>query len=693
MKKNIIRALGIVALAAAAWYGYHFFQQLPQRQQQVATTRVRKGDVIIRAYARGELRAVRSVTLTAPNLFGTVQVTKLAPMGSLAKEKDLIVEFDDSERRAQLEETLLEVEQIDEQVKQKQAELAIRNNQDQVDLLRARYSVRRAELEVQRNPLLSEIDAKKNQLTLEESRRRLKQLESDIKSRQEQALAELAVLRETRNKSMIDVAREQQRIAQTRMLASMTGLVAVKQNRGGAMFFGQQLPDIREGDTIYPGTAVADILDLSELEVVAKVGELDRANLHEGQDVIMELDAISGKKFHGKIKGMSGTASANIWSGDPAKKFDVLFSIDMRQLLKGLGAKPEQIERIMKTAEQNAKKAPPSSAQSASLAMFMGGGPGGTAGGMSAGGQGGMQGGEAGGGNQMMVGGQGGMQQGGLGEEMRAGGQGDRSGRGEGYRMRGGGGVGGSLFAQIPEADRQKFREAFQKELAGKSMRELSPEDRQKVFEKAAKTAGIKLPQGMVFGGRQGSPGGQPGRGSASAAGAPGGRPGMEMGGPGGPSIGLTGFESAPAAAASLTAALGTEEERAKAQLPLPPEEDTQLDVLLRPGLLADVEIIVEKIPNAIHIPNQALFEKEGKLIAYVKVGGRFEPRPVTLLKRSESTVVVQDGLRPNEIVALADPTLSKKDQKKTEGKAGAGSMPGMGGGGGGSEGGRKGGR
>ena len=57
------------------------------------------------------------------------------------------------------------MEQIDEQIKKAQADLAMRNNQDQVELLKARYSVRRAELEVQRNELLSEIDAKKNVLT------------------------------------------------------------------------------------------------------------------------------------------------------------------------------------------------------------------------------------------------------------------------------------------------------------------------------------------------------------------------------------------------------------------------------------------------------------------------------------------------------------------------------------------------
>ena len=37
------------------------------------------------------------------------------------------------------------------------------------------------------------------------------------------------------------------------------------------------------------------------------------------------------------------------------------------------------------------------------------------------------------------------------------------------------------------------------------------------------------------------------------------------------------------------------------------------LQVLLRPGLLADVEIIVEKIPNAISHSRPAVFEKEGK--------------------------------------------------------------------------------
>ncbi|MGH9661909.1 MAG: HlyD family secretion protein, partial [Bryobacteraceae bacterium] len=372
MKKLILRIVLVLVVGGAVFGGYRYFQQLPQKQSSIATTRVRRGDVIVRAFARGELRAVRSVTLNAPNLFSTVQITRLAPLGALAQEGNLIVEFDDSERRSNLEETFLEVEQIDEQIKKAKADLAMRNNQDQVELLRARYSVRRAELEVKRNELISQIDAQKNLLNLKEASQRLKQLESDIQSRQDQAKAELAVLAEKRNKSMIDVGRERQRIAQTKILSPMTGLVSIRQNRGFGGNFGQQLPDIREGDIIQPGTPVADVLDLSEFEVVSKVGELDRANLVEGQDVNLQLDAVPDKIFHGKIKGMSGTATANPFGGDPGKKFDVVFAISMKQLMEGLGATPAQIKEVLETAERNAKKAP-----AAAPSFGMGGMPGG----------------------------------------------------------------------------------------------------------------------------------------------------------------------------------------------------------------------------------------------------------------------------------------------------------------------------
>ncbi len=60
--------------------------------------------------------------------------------------------------------------------------------------MKTRYNVRRAELDVQRNPIIAEIDGKKNVLTLEQQKRALQQLETDIQARQDQADSQMAVL-------------------------------------------------------------------------------------------------------------------------------------------------------------------------------------------------------------------------------------------------------------------------------------------------------------------------------------------------------------------------------------------------------------------------------------------------------------------------------------------------------------------
>jgi hypothetical protein len=124
-----------------------------------------------------------------------------------------------------------------------------------------------------------------------------------------------------------------------------------------------------------------------------------------------------------------------------------------------------------------------------------------------------------------------------------------------------------------------------------------------------------------------------------------------------------------------------TEDDRKNAKLPLPPEQDSQVQLLLRPGLLADVEIQVEKLPDVIHVPAQAVFQKNGQFLVYVHgKNGKFEARPVQLVKQSESMMVISSGVQAGEVVAMADPTADKKKNGEKK-AAGGGAMGGMGGG------------
>ena len=112
-------------------------------------------------------------------------------------------------------------------------------------------------------------------------------------------------------------------------------------------------------------------------------------------------------------------------------------------------------------------------------------------------------------------------------------------------------------------------------------------------------------------------------------------------------------------------ASMFTEEERNNAKLPIPPEQDSQVQALLRPGLLADVEIVVEKIPDVIHVPAQAIFQRNGRPTVFVmQKNGKFERREVQVMKQSESLMVLASGVKPGEVVALADPSADKAEKK-----------------------------
>jgi RND family efflux transporter MFP subunit len=94
------------------------------------------------------------------------------------------------------------------------------------------------------------------------------------------------------------------------------------------MFWGgMTLPPYEEGDQVYPGSVVADVIDVGQMEVNAKVKESDRASVKEGQTVEVSVDALPGAAFHAKVKSVAGMV-ANLWFDDSSHNFDVTALLD-----------------------------------------------------------------------------------------------------------------------------------------------------------------------------------------------------------------------------------------------------------------------------------------------------------------------------------------------------------------------------
>ena len=85
-------------------------------------------------------------------------------------------------------------------------------------------------------------------------------------------------------------------------------------------------------------------------------------------------------------------------------------------------------------------------------------------------------------------------------------------------------------------------------------------------------------------------------------------------------------------------------------------------DSRLRPGMNGGMDIVINRIPNAISIPSKALFTRAGKAIVYVSAKGDYRPTPVEVLARNPDEVAIS-GIPSGTLVSLVD--IEKKDQKK----------------------------
>jgi HlyD family secretion protein len=331
-RTRIVAGLLLLSVAVAAVAVA--LQRLHKPQQEVPTTRVRRGDFNSKVYTTGELRAGRSAMLMAPAVGGSLRIIHLTPTSTPVKAGDMVVEFDPSEQEFSLEQNRSELAQAEEEIAKAKADAAVQAAQDEVDLLKAKFDVRRAELEVSRNELVSAIDAKKNLLSLEEAKRRLAQLEQDINSHSTSNQASVAVAEEKREKARIAIRQAEENIANMRLRASLNGIVVVKENREASLdiYFGMRLPEYREGDEVRPGAFVAEVLNVEQMEIQAKVDETDRSALNAGQPVEVRLDALPGKLFPGKLKDVAGMATRNFWGGAQASnKFDAVIKLDRRE--------------------------------------------------------------------------------------------------------------------------------------------------------------------------------------------------------------------------------------------------------------------------------------------------------------------------------------------------------------------------
>jgi HlyD family secretion protein len=298
----------------------------------VPTAVVQQGEVRLKVVTRGLLYATHTIPLTAPPVAGAMlQIVHLARTGTAVHKGDPVLEFDASQQQYNLAQSRNDLAQAEEEIIKAKADAEVQAAEDKTALLKANYAVRRAELDVSKNEIISEIDAKKNVLALNEARRALVQLQQDIQSHASSNQAGLTLSLEKKNKAKLAMQQAQQNIQNMHINAPAAGIIVVHGNEnatGGVFFTGMTLPDYQAGDQVNPGNTVADLIDTGEMEIRAQVGEADRPSLKPGQPAEVQIDALNGETFSGKMLSITGAADQDFWFAATQRKFGVTVQFD-----------------------------------------------------------------------------------------------------------------------------------------------------------------------------------------------------------------------------------------------------------------------------------------------------------------------------------------------------------------------------
>ena len=274
----------------------------------------------------GTVEAVHAYSVLAPRLtggdFGQMILTKLTRGGTRVKKGDLLAELD---REAQLKTFMdkqAELRDLENQIESKKAEQDATRAHDDTELKQAEDAVGTARLEMQRNEVVSRIDAEKNQLNLEAAEASFKQLRQTYDLTRKAAGADLHLLEIKRDRSRRAMLHAKENSEKMTLLSPLDGLVVLNPTwKGGGM------GEVEEGDQIWSGFAFMQVVDPSTMQVRVRVNQLDVPYLQLGQTAEIHLDAYPDLSLPGKLEhlgaiGLSGGLSKTV------RGFGALFSIE-----------------------------------------------------------------------------------------------------------------------------------------------------------------------------------------------------------------------------------------------------------------------------------------------------------------------------------------------------------------------------
>jgi multidrug efflux pump subunit AcrA (membrane-fusion protein) len=325
MKKGAAVAALVAAVAASVAAAAAFRRDnSPASLPTAVVTRTTFVDFL---QLRGEIRPVRSVVLTAPSAGSDLQIVELAPNGAKVAAGDVVVTFDPTTQQRTLETKQSELKQAQSEIERTEAEQRRRVASAQSELEEAAKALARARLELRGNELRPRIDAENFVLAASNAEEHVRELGKKVEGERMAAQADVAIARQKRDKAQYDVNDTQRIIGSLQVRAPMAGSISLLPNFRAGGPGSRSQPEFKRGDRAWFGAAIAELPDLTEIQLNARVDEADRGRVQIGSGVRVRVDAVPDRELTGSLKDISVVAKPDFTTWPPVRNFDVVVAV------------------------------------------------------------------------------------------------------------------------------------------------------------------------------------------------------------------------------------------------------------------------------------------------------------------------------------------------------------------------------
>ncbi len=323
--KNTQRAALVGVVLCAVLSGW-FLLRTQTKEQNDLVISPKRGTFRVAITATGELKAKKFVAIQGPTDGTSVgiyqmKISSLVPEGTVIKEGEVVATLDKSVLDDKIKTAELALQKANAQYTQTRLDTTLSLATAREELNNQRFALEEKRLAKEQAVYEAPSIKRQAEIDYEKAERAQKQGLINYQTKVQQAIAKM-------QSSYTDVEKEQQKLD---ALYSLQKRFAITSPSAGMVIYTKEWngKKVTSGSTISPwNPTVATLPDLSIMESLAYINEIDVQKIRTGQQVQIHLDADPTKKLSGTVATIANVGEQRPNSN--AKVFEILISVQQR---------------------------------------------------------------------------------------------------------------------------------------------------------------------------------------------------------------------------------------------------------------------------------------------------------------------------------------------------------------------------